>query len=166
MKKILPFIASIIIAGNLFAQADTIQPPYKKFNTFPPIKLLLPDSSTYYTKDDLPKKDAVMLMLFSPGCSHCRVETDSLLKNIDKFANIRIVMATTMPFEDMVSFIREFKLNEYPNIVVGRDEQFFIPVYFGVSHLPFLAFYDKKKTLISVFEGDMKIDNILAELKK
>lgn len=166
MKKIFLFIAGVIITSNLFAQADTIQPPYKKFNTFPPIKLLLPDSSTYYTKDDLPKKEAVMLMLFSPGCSHCRVETDSLLKNINKFDDIKIVMATTMPFENMVDFIREFKLNEYPNIVVGRDEQFFIPVYFGVSHLPFLAFYDKKKNLISVFEGDMKIDNILAELKK
>jgi len=166
MKRLFIFLIGLIIASNLLAQGSTIEPPYKKFKTFPPIKLLLADSSSHFTKDNISKKDDIVLMLFNPECSHCRTETDSLLKYINLFINTRIIMATTMPFEQMRIFIKEFKLNEYPLITVGRDEHFFLPVYFEISHLPFLAFYDKKKKLISVHEGNMKVKDMLSELKK
>jgi len=165
MKRLLTLLAGLIMISNLFAQSTTVLPPYKKFKSFPPIKLLLADSSTHFTKANISKKDGILLMLFNPECSHCRAETDSILKYIHQFKNTRIIMATTMPFEQMITFIKEFKLNKYPSITVGRDEHFFLPVYFEISYLPFLAFYDKKKNLISVFEGNMKVNDILAELK-
>ncbi len=64
----------------------------------------MPDSTSYFTKEDLPKKSAVMLMLFNPQCDHCQHETEEIIKNIDRFKNIQIVMTTSMPFDAMKEF--------------------------------------------------------------
>lgn len=105
-------------------------------------------------------------MLFNPGCSHCQHETEELVKNIDKFKNIQIVMATSMLFDSMLTFRERYKLTDYKNIVVTQDVNFFLISYFKISSLPFLAFYDKKKELISVFEGGLPMDKILKEFDK
>ncbi|MCR6721602.1 MAG: hypothetical protein NVV59_15265 [Chitinophagaceae bacterium] len=127
------FLSSLLLflSVSLFAQVpDNPLPPYKQFPTAPPVKLLLADSTTVYTRDDLPKKKAVLFMLFSPECDHCRHQTDSILANINKFKNIQIVMATVLPFERLKRFYNEYQLEKYPNIVAGRDFQFLLPPFF------------------------------------
>jgi thioredoxin-related protein len=166
MKKVIPLLVSLFIVTNLVAQVDTIQPPYKKFPSFPPVKLLMADSVSFYTKDDLPKKKPVMLMLFNPQCEHCQHETEELVKNIDKFKDIQIVMSTSMLFDSLLTFREKYKLAQYKNIVVTQDTHFFLYSFFTVHNLPFLAFYNKRKELISVFEGSMPIERVLNELKK
>lgn len=150
----------IFMAGSVFAQADTMPPPYKRFPEYPPVKLLLPDSSSYFTKDDIPKKTPVWLMMFNPQCTHCQHETEELVKNIDEFKNIRVVMVTSMPFDSMMAFREKYKLADYKNIVVGQDTHYFLFSYFQNRNLPFHAFYDKKKQLIKVFEGSVPINAI------
>ncbi len=166
MKKILLSLFMLFFVSVAFSQNDSIQPPYKRFPSFPPVKLLLPDSSTYFTKADLDKKKPVMLMLFNPQCEHCQHETGELIKNIDKFKDIQIVMTTSMLFDSMLTFREKYKLADYKNIVVAQDENFFLVTYFMIRNLPFLAFYNKKKELISVFEGGLSMDKILMELEK
>jgi thioredoxin-related protein len=148
------------------AQTDTIQPPYKRFPTYPPVKLLMPDSTSFFSKVDLPKKMAVLLMMFNPGCDHCQHETEAIIQHIDQFKNVQIVMATTMPLADMKGFIEKYKLSNYKNIVVTQDTHYFLPSFYVMRSLPFLAFYNKNKQLISTFEGSMPIEKVIAELKK
>ena len=166
MKQILLFTLASFFALTARSQNNNAEPPYKRFPSFPPIKLLSPDSVSYFTKDNLKKKSAAMLMLFNPDCDHCRKETEEIIQNIEKFKNIQIVMATTMPYEIMKSFIEEYKLDQYDNISVGRDFQYFLPTFFKISNLPFLAFYNKNKDLISVFEGSLGVPKILIEFGK
>ncbi|MBI5858516.1 MAG: redoxin domain-containing protein [Sphingobacteriales bacterium] len=165
MRKYLFFLSLTLIAVPGFAQVDSIQPPYKKFPFFPPVKLFTADS-TGFTKEQLPKKKPVMLMVFSPMCEHCQHETEDLVKSIDKFKNITIVMATMMPFDSMMNFRAKYGLAKYKNIIMGQDIQFFLPPYYDIHTLPFLAFYDKRGKLISVFEGKMPINKVLLELSK
>ena len=75
MKKIFLSLLTLFFTSIAFAQNDSIQPPYKRFPSFPPVKLLLPDSTTSFTKADLDKKKPTMLMLFNPQCVHCQHET-------------------------------------------------------------------------------------------
>ncbi len=149
-----------------FAQGDSTRAPYLRFPNFPPVKLLMPDSASYFTKNDLSKKSAVMLMLFNPQCDHCQHETEEIIKNIDQFKNIQIIMATSMPFISMKEFMEKNKLSDYKNITVVQDTHYFLPSYYMIRNLPFLAFYNKKKELISVFEGSMPITKAIEELKK
>lgn len=145
----------------LTAQTDTIQHPYQKFPTFPPVQLLLPDSVSFYSKKDLPKKMPVMLVVFNPQCDHCQHETEELIRNMDKLKNVQIVMATSSPFADMKGFIEKYKLDQYKNVVVTQDTHFFLLSFYMLHNLPFHAFYNKKKELLSVFEGSMTMEKIL-----
>ncbi len=165
MKKLLIMFVSLFFITAVFAQNDSIQPPYKRFPSFPPVKLLLPDSVSYFTKNDLKKKSPVLLMLFNPQCEHCQHETEALIKNIDKFENIQVVMVTSMLFDSMMTFREKYKLAQYKNIVVAQDASFFLFSFYLNHSLPLLAFYDKKKELIKIFEGSMKIEEVIEVFK-
>jgi len=164
-KHFLLFIVILIsIAG--YSQTDSLQPPYKRFPSFPPVNLLLPDSSTLFTKKDLSKKSAALLLIFNPECEHCQHETEELVKHMDEFKKVQIIMATQMPFGSMMAFREKYGLAQFDNIIVGQDIHYFLPGFYKISNLPFLAFYNKNKELISVFEGSMPIEKALKELEK
>jgi len=165
MKKIFILFTLFLFVVKSFSQNDSTKAPYQKFPFFPPAKLLLPDK-TYFTKDKLPKKKPVLLMIFNPTCEHCQHETEELTKNIDKFKNVTIVMATTYPYDSLMSFRERYHLAQYNNIIVGRDENYFLITYYMLHSMPFLAFYDKKLDLISVFDGSMPIDKVAEEVHK
>lgn len=166
MKKYFLGVVLTLLMLPGYSQNDSLQPPYKRFPFFPPVKLLLPDSVSYFTKDDLSKKSPVMLMIFNPACEHCQHETEEIIKNIDRFKGKQIVMATMMPFDSMMRFREKYKLTKFKNIIVAQDTHYFLPEFFMIRQIPFLAFYNKKKELISVFEGSMPIEKAIGELKK
>ena len=168
MKTLLLFAFFAASLGAVHAQNtdDVNQPPYKRFPGFPPVKLLGLDSAHLFSKDDLPKNRPVLLMIFNPECDHCKHETEQLIANIAKFKKIQVVMATTMPFAMMRDFVAHYNLSNYTNIKVGQDIHFFLPPFFKISSLPFLAFYDKHKQLLTTFEGSMPIDKVLETFEK
>ena len=104
-------------------------------------------------------------MLFSPDCEHCQHETEQLLKHIDEFEKIQIVMSTHLPFGMMKSFSDKNQLQRYKNIFIGQDLQFILPPFYGIHNLPFLALYDKKGKLLTTFEGSVSIEKILLAFK-
>lgn len=150
----------------LVTKAQDETSPYKKTPYFPDIKLLLADSSTWYRKDNLPKKTPVMLMYFSPTCEHCKVQTQDLLNNADRFNNIQIVMATPVKFDSMRSFIQKFRLDTYKNIIVGYDPDFFLMSFFRVHKMPFIALYNRWKELIAGFDGGLPAVQLANKLEQ
>jgi hypothetical protein len=107
-----------------------------------------------------------MIMLFNPDCDHCKHETERIIDSIGMFKNIQIIMATFMDFDLMKGFYEKFDLSKYNNIVVGKDVNHVLVPFYKVTSLPFLAFYNKKHELISVFEGSLPVSKILAEFDK
>ncbi len=166
MKKSSLLVAGIFLAITLFSQTDSIQPPYKKFPSFPPVRLLNTDSSSFFTKSNLDKKTFALLMLFNPQCEHCRHETEEIIQHIDKFKHIQIVMATFAPFDSMMAFRERYQLAKFSNIIVAQDTHYFLTSFFKVHSLPFLAFYNRKKELITVAEGSVPVEKIVAAFEK
>jgi len=143
------------------AQVDSTTPPYKRFPNVPPIKIMLSDSATIFTKANLSENKPVFMMMFSPDCSHCQHETEELIKHKDEMKDVQIVMITMHPMEKMKEFISKYKLSELPNVVIGRDYSFMLPAFFQMRNLPFLALYDKKGQLIGGFEGSLGITEVI-----
>jgi thioredoxin-related protein len=166
MKKLLVLLTGIIIPMIMFAQTDSLQLPYVKNPTFPPVRLLMTDSTIHTIKDELPRKRPILLMVFSPSCEHCKHEAEDLVKNIEKFKKITIVMATMLPWNEMMVFRNFYGLGLYENIYMGKDVDFFLPPFYNIKNLPFLAFYNKKGQLISVFSGSLPLDKVLEEFEK
>ncbi len=156
------YLFTLIISIAMFCSASAQETPlYLKQKTPPPSVLLLTDSVTKWNlKAKLQKDQPLLLIFFSPDCDHCQHETEQIIKNIQKFKGIQIVMATTQPFKDMKEFAKKYKLANY-GITVGRDIAYVMPPYYEMKNLPYLAFYDKNKKLISTFEGGLGIPGIL-----
>ena len=167
MKYALFLLVCTLSVSLLSAQENVKpEPPYRQFPTVPPFKFLLTDSTTVYTKEDLPARKSVLLMLFSPECDHCRHQIDSILARVDEFKNVQIVLATVLPFDRLRNFYTEYQLQKYPNIVAGRDFQFFLPSFFETHSLPTMGLYDRKKQLIEVVDVSMPVQQLLEKFKR
>lgn len=151
------------IAG--LSQVDSTTPAYRKYPTVPPLQLLLGDSATKYTKENLPKKKPVLIMLFSPDCSHCQHTAEEMVKYKEELKDIHIVMATMHNISQMNAFMQQYKLNELDNIVAGRDIYYILQGFYNIHSLPYLGFYDKKGHLIRGFEGSMPVSQIIETFK-
>jgi thioredoxin-related protein len=165
MKTKLLILACCVICVSGFTQNQP-DPPYKRFPTVPPLRLLLTDSSTIFTDKDLKKNTPLFFILFSPDCEHCKKETEELIDKIDSFKDIQIVMATFMPVDKMKEFYDNYKLGRFPNIIVGYDTQHMLATYYRISYTPFLAFYDKKGKLIEGVQGALPLTKVLEYFKE
>jgi thioredoxin-related protein len=151
----------VFVQLSIIALGQLPDPPYKRFPTLPPLKLLLADSTTQFTEKDLKKDLPVFVILFSPDCEHCQKGTEELIDNIDKFKNIQIVMTTIFPFDKMKEFYTTYKLDRFENITVGKDQFSLLPTFFRIRNMPFFAFYDKKGNLIDIAEGALPVKKVL-----
>lgn len=165
MKTKLFPVLLFFISISAFAQPQG-DPAYKRFPTIPPLKLLMPDSTTIFTNKDLKKNKPLFLIIFSPDCEHCKKETEELLTKIDSFKNIQIVMATFMTVDKIKPFYDHYKLNRFKNIIVGYDMQHVLPTYYRIAYTPFLAFYDKDGKLIDGFQGNLPLSKVLEYFRK
>jgi thioredoxin-related protein len=175
MKKVFLAIVALVSCHILSAQQLPNQPatdpanaqaPFIRFPTLPPFRLLALDSATYLTKDNVKKNHETIIMFFSPDCDHCKHQTEAILADWSKFKNIEIVMATYQPFEEMREFNTHYRMSEHQNVKIGRDEKFFLPGFYKIRNLPYLALYDKKGNLVTTFEGSQNADTILSAFNK
>lgn len=164
MKFVFSLFVFVQLAITIVAQQT--EPPYKRFPTLPPLKLLLPDSTTQFTEKELEKDLPVFVILFSPDCDHCKKGTEELIDNIDQFKNIQIVMTTIQPFDKMKEFYNNYKLERFRNITVGRDQFFLLPTFYRIKNMPFFAFYNKKGELIDIAEGALPVNKVLEFFKE
>jgi thiol-disulfide isomerase/thioredoxin len=160
------FLFCLLSIGlDCFSQVDTLQPPYKRFPTVPPFKVMLKDSS-YYEKKNLPKNKAVWFMIFGPDCDHCQEETRQIIAHQKELKDVQVVMITLHPVDRMRTFIADYKLDAVKNVVVGQDYARFTMPFFGFKNFPFHALYDKKGKLLASFEGTMGITQVIDIFKK
>ena len=163
--KLLYTLILCLVALTGFSQVDSTTPAYRKYPTLPPLQLLLGDSATKYTKENLPKKKPVLIMLFSPECNHCQHTAEEMVKYKEDLKDIHIVMATMHSITKMNEFMQQYKLNELENVVAGRDIYYLLQGFYNIHSLPYLGFYDKKGNLIRGFEGSMPVKKIIETFK-
>jgi thioredoxin-related protein len=170
MKYILPVILLILCLHYQPAAAQTIEPVtpvkedtalYLRFPVVPPFSIIKVPDSSRFAKADLARKKKTLLIIFSPDCDHCQQETKDIIEAIDKFKKIQIVMASWLPYNEIQKFYTDYNIAAYPNITMGWDKSFFLPPFYKFKSLPFMALYDKKGNLISVFEGNVKMEKLL-----
>lgn len=74
-------------------------------------------------------------------------------------------MATYQSFAALKAFNETYRLSRYPNIIVGRDINYFFEPFYRMRNLPFLILYNEKGNLVTTFEGITKIDDVLQAFK-
>ncbi|MGG9971772.1 peroxiredoxin family protein [Ferruginibacter sp. SUN002] len=163
MKKVLLFIILFTIGKIAAAQTDTSL-LYLKFPTVVPFSIIKVPDSTKFTKADLKKKRPVLIMAFSPDCDHCQHETKELLKHIDLFKKVQIVMISPISYNYILEFYNKYELAKYPNITVGRDPVWLIGSFYNIRNYPGLFLYNKKGKFVKAFDGSVPVEKIAEAL--
>ena len=156
-------LSAVLSIGSIsFAQTDVA--PYKQSKKLPDFEIETVGKGTFKTAQ-LKKNTPVIIMFFSPGCDHCIHQFESMKKRIKDFKNYQIVMPTYQPIEELAGFDKKYQLQNYPNIITGRDVNYFFPPFYEITNFPYLAFYDKSGKLISAHTGNMTVDEILKNFR-
>jgi thioredoxin-related protein len=165
LKTVLLLVTFIIFGNVLFAQSPTDSlPRYKRIPTAPPFKLIVAPDSVVFIKDQLKKKRATIVMVFSPDCDHCVHSTEDLLAHYNLFKKVQIVMATSLAYSHVKKFYVDLKLSNYPNVKVGWDASYFLGAYYEVRSFPAIFLYDKKGNFKQAFDANAKWETIAAAL--
>jgi thiol-disulfide isomerase/thioredoxin len=162
MKNWFLLLMALIIGSITFAQTDN--PPYKQSKKLPDFEIERVGKGTFKTAQ-LKKNTPVIIMFFSPGCDHCIHQFESMKQRINDFKNYQIVMPTYQPIEDLAAFNKKYQLEKYPNIITGRDVNYFFPPFYEITNFPYLAFYDKSGKLLGAHAGNMTVDEMLRNFK-
>lgn len=165
MKTLLLVVICSFFCSDIFAQTTSaIEPAYKRIPTIPPYKLISVVDSVSFTKEDLKKKMAVIIMVFSPDCDHCIHATEDLITNIKLFKKAQIVLASSLSYKSVKQFYTDLKLYKYPNIKVGYDDTRFLSSFYEVRNFPSIYLYDKKGNFKDVFIDHPSFVNIAKSL--
>jgi peroxiredoxin len=132
----------------------------------PDFDLLLVDSTTFLSSNDIPDGQPIVLVYFSPDCEHCQAETSDILSKIDSLKNIRFYFITVDPFERLKVFNKHFQINRYSNIILAKDYNFSFVNQLKPTGTPCILIYDRRKELRAVYNGSAKVENIIAMTKK
>lgn len=162
------FLMMLCLPTLLMAQANTNTttnvPPYKQYGIITPAPLTLYDGHTF-SKNDLPRNRAVLVFVFSVECDHCAHMTEDILKNIEKFKDVTILMITPFKLERMKPWYDEHKIGNYKNIIMAAEPTRQIMSYYDLYNFPGAYIYDKKHKLVANYEGSVKLETILQHFK-
>jgi thiol-disulfide isomerase/thioredoxin len=151
MKK---YLISILVISHL--TGCFIREPEKtgkEGKLIPEFNLLLLDSTTSLNISHSKAHTPIVLFYFSPMCPYCKMQTEEVIKNMDKLKNIQFYFTSAFPIPMLKAYTKEYKLAQYPNITIGRDTANSIGNYFEIAGVPYMAIYGKDKKLKKSFMG-------------
>jgi thiol-disulfide isomerase/thioredoxin len=145
---------------TLFAQGN-IDPnaPFLKDKNIPKFTLNLTSGKSFNNKQ-IPKTKYTCIIIFSPDCSHCQDEATELTKNAAMFKSVFFIWTSYKEMADIKVFATKYGLDKQSNVIVGRDPEFSIPVFFRPRMTPFVALYEKGQ-LLKVYEQGVKVPELL-----
>ena len=154
------FIVSLFATMTLSAQ-ENIDPnaPFLKDKNIPKFTLNLTTGKSF-NSTQIPKSKYTCIIIFSPDCSHCQDEATELTKNADKFKSVFFIWNSYKEMADIKAFATKYGLDKQSNVVIGKDPEFSIPVFFRPRMTPFVALYEKGQFL-KVFEQGVKVPELL-----
>ncbi len=159
MRKWLLILICACLCNKGFAQADS-NLIYLRFPTIPPFSITKVSDSSRFTREDLAKKKSTIIIIFSPDCDHCQQETKAITANIGLFKKAQIIMTSPLEHRLLKPFYEEYKIADYPSIIMGRDAHDFFGTFYNVKSYPSIFVYDKKGRFVKAFDGNSPVEKI------
>lgn len=163
MKRIVLLIGlltTMLVASAQTTTEENKNAPYLKVPHIPPFAILQTDSVWFYKKD-LPKNTPIVIIYFSPDCSHCQWEVKEIIDSMQYFQKAFFVLGAYKNMGEIKEFNEKYKVSTMPNMRIGRDTSYFLPQFYKVKFTPFIAVYDEDGNFMKAFPQGAQI----AELK-
>ncbi len=160
MIKRIQLLAIAILLSTISINAQSLT----QSNKIAPFIIKLTNGQIFNSKQLA--KGPVVLIYFSPDCSHCVEFTEDMLKNYQIFASKQIVMITFQDMSMLKPFVQKLKLTQYPNIKVGTEgKSYIVQKYYQIQSFPFIALHDKMGNLVTTYQGEQPHEKIFQSVK-
>ena len=80
--------------------------------------------------------------------------------------DIFFVWVSYHPLPEIKDFAQKFRLQQFNNIIIGRDENYAIPLYYKIQFTPYIAVYNKEHHLLQTFPKGTEADTLINLLKE
>jgi hypothetical protein len=127
----------------------------------PNYSVMLHDGKSIVNPRKIVKGRKAVMVFFDPYCPHCRDQIREIITHKVEIDDIIFFFITSFPNSQMEAFIKEFSLDEYSNIIVGRDVHFQLEDYFKIKAVPYVAIYGEDMKLKHTHAGGMKFVEII-----
>lgn len=157
MKKLSVALLMVVLAG---CYAREPQETGREGKPLPVFSLLLSDSTTHFSTGSISAGKPAVLFYFGPHCPYSHAQMEEIIDHMDELEDINFYLITPAPYPEMMEFYKQYSLEEYPNVVVGRDTTNFFGDYYKAPGVPFLAIYRKDKIMHEAYVGKLDADEI------
>jgi len=157
---------SLLFTSFLFVRCkeEKLQKPYvtgMEGKSLPQFAIQLVDSVSWLRSQDIPHGKPLIIFYYSPKCPYCRAQMRDILNNIESFNDTQLYVLTDASLYSIKEFISYFKLNNFPNVIAGRDTGAVILHEYKLRRVPFLASFDKTHKLKVAYEGRLTSHSLL-----
>lgn len=156
------------LAAKSFGQDSTKTAPltYKTYTQVPAFNLYALDSSKFSSISVVEKKEPLIIMYFSPTCSHCQHQAEEFTSHMKELKDIKILMVSSYSLTEIRQFATDYGVNHFSNIKLGYDPEFSMGRFYDLRSLPGIFVYNKSGRLVKNFETNTTVAEILAALEK
>lgn len=163
MKKIFIAIFLLLPAIAFLQPSRNKNAPYFSAKGYPDLKLLLTDSTTIFTKNNLPKDKTIVIIFFSPECEHCQAEATKMMEKTDSLQNLFMVWNANMvdDFSNVKQFYAKYGFDKMGNAAMGKEIDYYLPIFYSIEQTPYAAVYKNEK-LIAEFRNTLSLENLIA----
>jgi thiol-disulfide isomerase/thioredoxin len=165
MKKLIILLFVLLKISSVHAQEFDTIPPYQKDSFHLPAFTVLKTDSLYTNDRVIPKDKPVIIVYFSPECGHCQLTAQEFSEKMKNMREFYFVWVSYYPLPEIKEFAKKFNLQQFRNIIIGRDPNYTIPSFFRIKFTPFMAVYDKNHHLLETYEKGTDADTLIRLLK-
>jgi len=152
---------SVFIVGYLaYQQFKPEEEATGRLSSLPDFNFTRIGSKGNISRSDL-RDGKTVVLYFSPDCEHCRALGNDIGKQLGGLRDIDFVFITRFDEADAVTYAREFKLWEQPNIHFGLDINAAFYGYFGEMYVPSAYVFDEEGELLQTLYQNTLVKDIL-----
>jgi thiol-disulfide isomerase/thioredoxin len=160
MKQTLLFTAMLYSAIMAIGQTTGGTITYKNYASLPAYSLLDLNGKPFLTTSVPQKGKSLVVVYFSPTCSHCQEFTSSLTAQLKDFKNVQFLFVSAYPIPEITSFTNERGLQKMSNFKMAQDPEFNLGRFFELKEIPSVFVYDSNGKLKKNFDSKVKIDEL------
>lgn len=164
------WLAIITLFFYFSASAQKIPNPrpvtFRSFTSFPAFPLYALDSSRFNSISVLNKKEPVVIIYFSPTCSHCQHQVEEITSHMNDFKTVKFLLVSSYAMQDIKEFVNNYALSHFPNFTVGSDPGFSMGQFFEVRSLPGVFVYNKNGKYKTHFETNVLAPTLIKAIRE
>lgn len=156
----------ILCLGLLCGAAGMAQPKLtttvKTQQTIPAVQLVSWNKQPFFSNKVQSAGKTLVLVYFSPTCSHCLEFTENLTGKLKQFKNVQFLFVSAYSVEEIKTFAITRGLTKMPNFTVGQDPEFKLGGFYELKEIPSIFVYGKNGKLKKSFDSKVKMEDLIA----